>query len=565
LPTDNWGTALRDVLTDAEVRLGAGALNPKLRAFLESDGKPYERPYDDLIERIGEPITANRLETWKKLFEEVGLISVTQGKIHVSKFGAIVNDAFQAAYGFAERQNRLIGDGAVRVLGRYQLLNPTTENRGYPRSCDIFPYRAIWGAMLSLGSLHWEELHRVLLRTMRSEDLQAAIEKIRTARSDPDYHPQIPTSAETHLGPAIYADPEQAARRMTPWFSAAGFGGLLIDREPTKGQRRLTPLGAKLVPEELERPVAWRDLGKDRAAWFSYLDEAVADLLETNAQSPGPSFNMESEIGDDDLIYQEVLRLLNEDQASGILFVGPPGTGKSWYARQIAIKLVNGRRAALREVQFHPAYQYEDFVEGYVPEPGGGFVLADKHVLEMAATALQTSEPVVLLIDELTRTDPSRVMGEVLTYMDRSLRGIPFRLPSGRAATIPDNLIFLATANLDDRSVDELDAAMERRWSKISLVPDVKKVSEFLIENNVEPTMVTPICSFFNDIQRYIPVGHALFRTIASRDSMDRLWKRQIAFMLEKRFRYEPDQRTAAEALWLDCREALQAPPKAAK
>ncbi len=267
-----------------------------------------------------------------------------------------------------------------------------------------------------------------------------------------------------------------------------------------------------------------------------------------------------SDLPDDDPIYHEIERLLSEDQVSGILFVGPPGTGKSWYARQIGIKLCKGRREALREVQFHPAYQYEDFVEGYVPAVGGGFVLADKHVLEMSAIARASDDPVVLVIDELTRTDPSRVMGEVLTYMERSLRGVEFRLPSGRPTSLPDNLVFLATANLEDRSVDELDSAMERRWSKIYLKPDIGKVASFLMANNMAERDVKAITAFFTGIQDFIPFGHAYFRAITSASAMQRLWSRQVSYQVQRRYRYKPARITLANELWERCRDIISMP-----
>lgn len=178
----------------------------------------------------------------------------------------------------------------------------------------------------------------------------------------------------------------------------------------------------------------------------------------------------------------------------------------------------------------------------------------------MAGLARSSEEAVVLVIDELTRTDPARVMGEVLTYMERSLRGVEFRLPSGRPTTLPENLVFLATANLEDRSVDELDSAMERRWSKIYLRPDVGRVATFLRANNISDRDISAICTFFSGIQDFIPFGHAYFRAIANASAMERLWERQIAYQVRRRYRYETGRIAAAEELWQACKAVIFAP-----
>ena len=233
-------------------------------------------------------------------------------------------------------------------------------------------------------------------------------------------------------------------------------------------------------------------------------------------ENPTPSTKPEplvSIISDDDPVLAQVRLLIDQDGYGGVLFTGVPGTSKSFYARQIAIKLTEGDRRRMREVQFHPSYQYEDFVEGYVPDGRQGFRLADKHMLEMAQIAKSEKGPVVLVIDEFSRTDPARVLGETMTYMEGSLRGIEFFLPSGRRAVIPKNLVFLATMNPEDRSVEEIDAAMERRWAKIALKPDVSKLREFLATNGAPGGMFGPTIDFFNAVQKYLEIGHAFFRS----------------------------------------------------
>ncbi len=77
----------------------------------------------------------------------------------------------------------------------------------------------------------------------------------------------------------------------------------------------------------------------------------------------------------------------------------------------------------------------------------------------------------VLVIDEISRADVPRVLGEALTYLEMSLRDRPFYLASGDIAEIPKNLFIIATMNPWDVSVDELDIALERRFAHIDVRP----------------------------------------------------------------------------------------------
>jgi 5-methylcytosine-specific restriction enzyme B len=279
----------------------------------------------------------------------------------------------------------------------------------------------------------------------------------------------------------------------------------------------------------------------------------------SDAKNEPPATPLVAEIGEDDEVMQQVRRLIEEDGWGGVLITGAPGTGKTWYASQIAILLTAGDRHRIREVQFHPSYQYEDFVEGYVPDGKQGFRLSDKHMLEMAEVAKNTNGPVVLVIDEFSRTDPARVLGETMTYMESSMRGKEFYLPSGRRVMIPKNLIFLATMNPEDRSVDEIDAAMERRWAKIALKPDVKKLRDFLTKNKAPVQIIGPIVELFNGLQKYLDIGHAFFRTVKDSAGAARLWNSQLHYVIKKRFRFDADTLRDIEALWTECENGMNA------
>lgn len=241
----------------------------------------------------------------------------------------------------------------------------------------------------------------------------------------------------------------------------------------------------------------------------------------------------------------------------GIIFVGPPGTSKSWYAARLAATLAEGDRSRVRFVQFHPSYQYEDFVEGFVPEPSGGFKLVQKHFLELCDIADDRGDKLtVLVIDELSRGDPGRVFGEALTYLEKSKRGLLFSLASGTQLQVPPNLIVLATMNALDRGVDEVDAALNRRFAKIAMDPDAGILARFLSEAGMADGLRDRVLTFFrgvNDRGRanpYAALGHTYFIGVSDEDGLRRIWEHQLRFHFDKAFRLDAEGRADVDRMW---------------
>jgi len=241
---------------------------------------------------------------------------------------------------------------------------------------------------------------------------------------------------------------------------------------------------------------------------------------------------------------------------AGVILTGPPGTSKTWYARQIAAALTDRDRMRVRFVQFHQSYQYEDFVEGFVPrEDGNGFQLRPKHLLEMCEVSRRYQDQTcVIIIDELSRSDPGRVFGEALTYIEPTQREVEFYLASGNPVKIPRNLFFLATMNPLDRGVDEVDAALDRRFAKIAMEPSAERLAVLLDQNSLDEQLKNLVLRFFrfllsNQNER-CRVGHAYFRAIRSQADLQRLWDHQLRFHMAKAFKLDIDSYRNIEREW---------------
>jgi len=251
---------------------------------------------------------------------------------------------------------------------------------------------------------------------------------------------------------------------------------------------------------------------------------------------------------------------------AGVILSGPPGTGKSWYAKRIAQSL-SGNPDNVRIVQFHASYQYEDFMEGFMPKDGGGFELHKKVFPLLCDDAAELpDETFVLVIDEISRCDVARVFGEALTYMEVDKRGLPCTMASGSVLVVPSNLIILATMNPWDKGVDEMDVALERRFAQIEMPPSVSALRKILEGNGAEAVFVDRVAAFFDAVLKLedeaVHLGHAYFNNCVDEESARRVWDYRLLPFFRKACRLDRDLLQRIRRMWLS---VVPEPPQQAQ
>jgi len=233
---------------------------------------------------------------------------------------------------------------------------------------------------------------------------------------------------------------------------------------------------------------------------------------------------------------QEIL-----ERRGQVILYGPPGTGKTHWAviaaRELASRdayrknfddltvaerdrvLGTGDLGGLvRTCCFHPAYGYEDFLEGYRPNVRGNqlvFALKSgifKSLCEDAAKS--PNERFYLVVDEINRGDIPRIFGELLTILEMSKRSDPITLPlSGKDFRVPKNVFVIGTMNTADRSIALLDTALRRRFGFVELMPDYQIFGEVAVRGiplgQWLMTLNKRVCEHVGRDARNLQIGHS--------------------------------------------------------
>ena len=189
--------------------------------------------------------------------------------------------------------------------------------------------------------------------------------------------------------------------------------------------------------------------------------------------------------------YSKYIELLKENH--NLVLTGAPGTGKTFMAQAIAEEMGCGKDE-MCFVQFHPSYDYTDFVEGLRPieksDGQVGFERKDgvfKEFCKKAVKNIVDSEKnvdFVFIIDEINRGEASKIFGELFYAIDPGYRGktdvrvktqyqnlIPESDVFADGFYVPDNVYIIGTMNDIDRSVESMDFAMRRRFTWKEVTP----------------------------------------------------------------------------------------------
>jgi len=244
--------------------------------------------------------------------------------------------------------------------------------------------------------------------------------------------------------------------------------------------------------------------------------------------------------------FEEILHLLREKK--NVIIEGPPGVGKTFFSKRLANAFMQEDGSdRLGMVQFHQSYAYEDFIQGYRPT-GTGFALKDGIFHQFCTSArVDPENDYVFIIDEINRSNLSKVLGEVMMLIETDKRGEQWAIPLTYAKSaadrffVPKNVHLIGLMNTADRSLSMVDYALRRRFAFVDLAPlfEAPGFRAHLLRRGTPAELIDKIVARMSALNEEIAkdktnlgpgfcVGHSFFCTTPSDRNPDETWYRQV-------------------------------------
>jgi 5-methylcytosine-specific restriction protein B len=154
-----------------------------------------------------------------------------------------------------------------------------------------------------------------------------------------------------------------------------------------------------------------------------------------------------------------------------VVLYGPTGTGKTTFAKQLALRHCIGYSLHTAT----PSWTAKDIIGGIGPNLTGRSTARSLNyqtelgaVSEGVKRARDFNIEYAVILDEITRADISQIFGPLYTAIENRNQTL-IETDDGETIELDEDVSIICTMNMSDRTVNELDNAITRRFAMIEL------------------------------------------------------------------------------------------------
>ena len=331
-----------------------------------------------------------------------------------------------------------------------------------------------------------------------------------------------------------------------------------------------------------------KEANKNVRELIAKLSVLWSDLGDVLIMSDGSEVVLEGvEIDMNNNIYKEYLDAMDLLGVKQMILQGPPGTSKTYSAKELIKYVANCDDTTLEDlqiedyyqknyckkksqdgkdpdvawdiVQFHPSYGYEDFIRGIkvsTDEESQTVIYntVNKILGNMAELAKEHEETrFFLIIDEINRANLATVFGELIYGLEyrSEMVATPYTVEGSNKIELPDNVYIIGTMNTADKSIGGIDYAIRRRFLFFEQLPDERVIQNYKTDKgNSQIDINTKACNLFKNVKKIfqddylspeyrkedVQIGHTYF-LVDSEEMLKMKFEYQIIPILKEYFK----------------------------
>lgn len=231
-----------------------------------------------------------------------------------------------------------------------------------------------------------------------------------------------------------------------------------------------------------------------------------------------------------------------------VILQGPSGVGKTYIARRLAYSILGKKDSGkILNIQFHPNYSCDEFIEGFRPDDIGIYKYRQGCFKEFCNIARNNKQnKYFLIVDEINRGDIIKIFGDTFMLLDPDKRGKEHyvELPASKERFyIPNNLYIIGTMNILDNEKTLSDIAVRRRFNfyTVETIFENERFKADYQKNPLVARVAETVKKLNEELEDTKKIGHCYFCNVENDKEFIRTIKYQLIPLVEDMFRNEKE------------------------